>query len=307
MPPRMVRREGLQCLGLEGLAMAETQFPPPGACDCHVHVIGPKRRYPLAPDHRYTPMDAPVGQLAAMLKRLRLDRVVIVQPSFYGTDNACTLDAMAELGNARGVAVVAPDAAESEIDTLNDQGVRGLRVNVASAGGASAEATRAALNAAAAQCAIHGWHVQIFVSAQALEPLAPILSALPVDTVIDHFGLVSPAADDGARKTLLRLVESGKVWVKISGAYRMAEDYNDPRIGPLARALCAANPERIVWGSDWPHTPPHTLRPAAPETELPFQDIDPGDLLALVPRWLEDDALVHRVLVDNPARLYGFE
>jgi predicted TIM-barrel fold metal-dependent hydrolase len=287
--------------------MAGTEFPPPGACDCHVHVIGPKRRYPLSPDHRYTPVDAPVGQLAAMLKRLKLDRVVIVQPSFYGTDNTCTLDAMAALDNARGVAVLPADATESEIDTLNDQGVRGLRVNIASAGSSSLEAMRADIKAAAAQCAIHGWHVQIFVAADLLEPLAPILRALPVDTVIDHFGLLSPVADNGARKTLLGLLESGKVWVKISGAYRMADDYNDARVGALARALCAANPERIVWGSDWPHTPRHDLRGPDRDTEQPFQDIDPADLLALVPRWLEDDALVHRVLVDNPARLYGFD
>ncbi len=114
--------------------MAEAKFPPPGATDCHVHVIGPKRRYPLPADARYTPMDAPVGQLAAMLKRLGLERVVIVQPSFYGTDNTCLLDAMAELGNARGVAVLPDEVAAGELDALDDQGVRGLRVNIATYG-----------------------------------------------------------------------------------------------------------------------------------------------------------------------------
>jgi predicted TIM-barrel fold metal-dependent hydrolase len=102
------------------------------------------------------------------------------------------------------------------------------------------------------------------------------------------------------------LLEGGKTWVKISGAYRIAADPNDPRIGPLARALCAANPERIVWGSDWPHTPKHDLHKADAAAELPFQAIDTRGLLDLVPRWLEDDALVKRVLVDNPARLYDF-
>ncbi|HZD88997.1 MAG TPA: amidohydrolase family protein [Pseudolabrys sp.] len=287
--------------------MAAAQFPPPGACDCHVHVIGPKPRYPLAPDHQYTPMDAPVNELAAMLKRLGLDRVVIVQPSFYGTDNACTLDGMGAVGSAaRGVAVLPDSVAHAELDRLHGQGVRGLRVNIASDGGAALDTIKMRLEAAAAHCAVHGWHVQIFVAAEALEPLSPILRGLPVDTVIDHFGLVSPARDNGARAALLRLVESGNVWVKISGAYRMADDYRDPRIGPLARALCAANPERIVWGSDWPHTPRHDQRGPDRDVPVPFQDIDPADLLALVPRWLEDDALVHRVLVDNPARLYGF-
>ena len=125
MPPRMVRREEVQCLALEGLAMAEAGFPPSGATDCHVHVVGPKRRYPLPPEARYTPSDAPVGDLAAMLKRLGLERVVIVQPSFYGTDNACTLHAIADgLGMARGVAVLPDKVSADTIDTFTAQGIR---------------------------------------------------------------------------------------------------------------------------------------------------------------------------------------
>jgi predicted TIM-barrel fold metal-dependent hydrolase len=287
--------------------MAETQFPPPEATDCHVHVIGPKRRYPLPTDARYTPMDAPVGQLAAMLKRLGMERVVIVQPSFYGTDNTCLLDAMAELGNARGVAVLPEEVATRELDALNDHGVRGLRVNIATYGTASPEAMQRAVQTAARQAAEHGWHVQIFVPAAALEPLSPVLRASPVDTVIDHFGLLDPDAPDDTLATLLQLLDTGKVWIKISGAYRITQDPNHPGIDPVARALCAANPERIVWGSDWPHTPHHGLYNPNRAQESPFQDIDTAGLLALLPRWLQDDALVHRVLVDNPARLYGFE
>ncbi len=286
--------------------MAEAQFPPPGACDCHVHVIGPKRRYPLPPNARYTPMDAPVGQLAAMLKRLKLERVVIVQPSFYGTDNTCMLDAMAELGNARGVAVLPDTVPERELDTLHDQGVRGLRINIATFGTTPVDAMQRAIEAAARQCAQHGWHVQIFVPAVALEPLSPTLRALPVDTVIDHFGLIDPEAPGGDLATLLKLIDTGKVWVKISGAYRITTDPNNAAIDPVARALTADNPERIVWGSDWPHTPTHGLYNSDRSQESPFQDIDTAGLLALLPRWLEDDALIHRVLVDNPARLYGF-
>ncbi len=130
--------------------------------------------------------------------------------------------------------------------------------------------------------------------------------SLPVDTVFDHFGLIVPGTTDGPLRALCDLLESGKVWVKISGAYRIAADPNDIRIGPLAKTLCQANPERIVSGSDWPHTPRHDLHTGGSEVELPFQDIDTRGLLDLVPTWLEDDALVQRVLVHNPARLYDF-
>lgn len=283
-----------------------TTFPPQESCDCHVHVIGPKPRFPLPANRRYTPMDAPVGDLAAMLDRLGLARVVIVQPSFYGTDNSCMLDAMAQLKNARGVAVLPAQIPPAELDALHAQGIRGLRVNIASTGNPPIEAIKAQITAAARLCEPHGWHVQMFVDAVAIEALAPLLQSLPVDSVFDHFGLLAPGNVNSALRTLQSLLERGKTWVKISGAYRIAEDPNDARIDPLARALCAANPDRIVWGSDWPHTPRHDLHKGGSEVELPFQRIDTLGLLNLLPRWLQDDALVARVLVSNPAKLYGF-
>jgi predicted TIM-barrel fold metal-dependent hydrolase len=286
--------------------MSPSSFPPRGACDAHVHVIGPKERFPLARDRSYTPKDALAGDLKAMLARLGMARVVLVQPSFYRTDNSCMLDAMAQIESARGVAVLPAQTAEPELDDLDDKGIRGLRVNIASTGNPSVEAIKSDIAAAAALCERHGWHVQVFVSAAAVEALAPFVAALPVHTVFDHFGLIAPGTQNGALSALRKLLEGGKTWVKISGAYRIAADPNDPRIGPLARALCAANPERIVWGSDWPHTPKHDLHEADAAAELPFQAIDTRGLLDLVPHWLEDDALVKRVLVDNPARLYDF-
>ena len=287
--------------------MPDIRFPPPGACDSHVHVVGPKSRFPLARERTYMPRDALVGELAAMLNRLGLSRVVLVQPSFYRTDNSCMLDAMSQLPGSRGVAVLPPQVPDDELDALDDQGVRGLRVNIATAGGTALDQVRQDIEATARLCERHGWHVQLFVPAAAIDPLASTLRGLPVATVIDHFGLIAPGAENGALRALIGLLETGKVWVKISGAYRIAEDPNDPRIGPLARALCAANPERIVWGSDWPHTPKHTLREADPDEDLPYQEIDTHGLLDLVPRWLEDDRQVERVLVTNPRRLYGFD
>ncbi|MGN6572984.1 MAG: amidohydrolase family protein, partial [Pseudolabrys sp.] len=132
-------------------------FPPPGSADCHVHVIGPKTNFPLAKNRTYTPMDAPTAHLAAMLKRLGLDRVVLVQPSFYGTDNACMIDCMAALAGSRGVAVLADETPGSELDELHRRGVRGLRVNIATIGISSLDAMRAAIGATAKLCARNGW------------------------------------------------------------------------------------------------------------------------------------------------------
>jgi len=216
------------------------------------------------------------------------------------------LDAMAQFKGTRSVAVLPELVADDELESLHALGIGGLRVNIATAGTASLAAMRHDIGAAARLAARHDWHVQIFVPSVVIEPLAPFLLALPVDTVIDHIGLIAPGPGTGALRVLTRLLETGTIWVKISGAYRIADDWRDPRIRPLARALCAANPERIVWGSDWPHTAKHDLRRPNSEEELPFQKIDTAALLTLVPHWLEDDALVRRVLVDNPARLYDF-
>ena len=280
-------------------------FPPPNSCDCHVHVIGPKGRFPLPANRRYTPSDATATELATMLKRLGMTRVVIIQPSFYGTDNACTLDGMAQVGNARGVAVLPAQVPAAELDSLHKQGIRGIRINIATVGGAPLDEIRDKVNAAAKLAERHGWHVQLFIAAEVIEPIAPLLRTLPVDSVIDHFGLIAPGTTASPLRALQGLLESGKTWVKISGAYRIDSDPNNRQIDLLARVLCKANSERIVWGSDWPHTPPHTIQKPL-DQESPFQNIDTLGLRDLLPRWLEDGALIARVLVSNPAKLYDF-
>jgi len=280
-------------------------FPPANSCDCHVHVIGPKGRFPLPANRRYTPSDATAAELAAMLKRLGMTRVVIIQPSFYGTDNACTLDGVAQVGNARGVAVLPAQVPAAELDTLHRQGIRGLRINIATVGGAPLNEIKDKVNAAAKLCERHGWHVQLFVSADVIEPIAPLIRSLAVDSVFDHFGLIPPGTTGGPLRALQGLIESGKTWVKISGAYRISSDPKNALVDTLARALAKANPERIVWGSDWPHTPPHTIQKPL-DQESPFQNIDAVVLRDLLPRWLEDDTLIARVLVSNPAKLYNF-
>ncbi|MGE0525199.1 MAG: amidohydrolase [Variibacter sp.] len=286
--------------------MTET-FPPRGACDCHVHVIGPKATFPLARERTYTPMDAPRAALEAMLARIGLDRVVLVQPSVYGTDNACMMDAIDALGNrARGVVVLAPGTAGSELDDLHRRGVRGLRVNVASSALRGLDAVRGDFQAAAALCARNGWHLQTFAETETLVALASTIETLPVPLVVDHFGLVKPGEEDGAPARMLhRLLARGKIWVKLSGTYRIADDPIDPRIVLLAQRFADANPEQVVWGSDWPHTPAHTHKPIADDRETPYQDIDTRGLLAFT-RTCFDAAMLRGLLVDNPEKLYGF-
>jgi predicted TIM-barrel fold metal-dependent hydrolase len=235
--------------------------------------------------------------------KLGLERVVLVQISVYGFDNACMMAALDQLPNARAVAVLPDDAPGSQLDAFHRRGVRGLRLNIATSGGATLDVVRARLKATAALCARNGWHVQMFIDSDVVEALAPMMGELPVPVVIDHFGKIAPGTTNGPLKSLLRLLESGHGWVKISGAYRIADDPNDPRIDPLARRLAAANPDNVVWGSDWPHTPKH---PPQRLVEAPYQTIDTRGLLDLLPRWLKDDALIEKVLVKNPARLYDF-
>lgn len=261
---------------------------PPGACDCHVHVFGPRARYPLARDRAYTPPEAPVEGLLALQERLGLERVVIVQPSVYGTDNSCTLDALRRLGpRARGVAVIDSRTPDEALEMMKRAGVRGARVNLQTGGGDPELIVQAA-----ARVAPLGWHVQAFTRIGVLRRLEP----LPVPLVVDHFGLPESMEDVRHLASLLR---EGNTYVKLSGSHRLPID-----AGPVVRALAAANPERCVWGSDWPH--PFTRGARDPGRVQPFDPIDDAAALESLRGWVGDAALFRKILVDNPARLYDF-
>ena len=230
-----------------------------------------------------------------MLETLGLERVVIVQPSVYGTDNRCTRDAIAAFGDAaRGVAVIDADTRDDEIAALVAAGFRGTRFNLVSAGGVAARQ----IEQVAARIADHGWHLQIYATRQALSEMRGVLTSLPVEIVIDHFGRADIAAGPEAPEfhALIDLLAGGRAWLKISGAYRIDDGPAPwPQVDPLARALLTRVPDRLVWGSDWPH----------PTVTGPMPD--DGDLFDALVRWTDgDDALLQAVLVDNPARLYGF-
>jgi len=280
---------------------------PPGACDSHTHIHGDPAIYPMFPGRGYTPEPALPVEMAALHKAIHIQRVVIVTPSIYGTDNASTLYGMKARGaNARGVAVIDGKTTKSELDTMGQLGVRGIRLNLASAGTNDPAVGRQRLQAAIERMKARNWHIQMYTNLAMIVAIKDIVAASPVPVVFDHFGGAQAALgpQQAGFPDLLDLVRSGKAYVKISAAYRSSKqgpDYTD--VTPLAQALIAANADRIVWGTDWPH--PNGAGGSTTHIS-PFFQIDDGRLLNQLPVWAPDTAVRKKILVDNPARLYGF-
>ncbi len=298
--------------GIHGVTHTAPAFDvPAGACDSHVHVFGPYDRFPLAPGRKYTPGTASVEELLALQRALRLTRVVVVQASPQGTDNACLVDALQRLpaggSQARGVAVIGDATTDAELAAMHRAGVRGVRLNLATLGRHDPAVARRLLEAAAKRVAPLGWHVQTYTTPAMIAALAGAIRALPVPLVVDHFGHPEAARGPGQPgfDALVALLREGKAWVKLSAGYRVSQlaDWDDA--APLARALLDANPDACVWGTDWPH-PGGGQGPRAPEELEPFFPIDNGRALNRLRAWAGDPARLRKVLVDNPARLYGF-
>jgi predicted TIM-barrel fold metal-dependent hydrolase len=237
--------------------------------------------------------------------------VVIVQPSVYGTDNSCTLDAIRQLGTrARGIAVIDPNASDASLDDMVRVGVRGIRLNLTQAGVSDPSAALQGFRKAAERAKAHDWHIQINTNLRVIDAISSELLASPVPIVFDHFGGAQATAgvQQPGFDALVNLVKSGKAYVKISAAADLvstkAPDYDD--VVPLAKALVAANPQRILWGTDWPH-PDSRVLPSRKNTDLaPLVQTDDGHVLNLLPVWVADAAVRRTILVENPARLYGF-
>jgi predicted TIM-barrel fold metal-dependent hydrolase len=283
---------------------------PAGACDCHVHVFGDTRQFPYSPNRLYTPPAAPVADLRRLLRALHMERVVIVTPTVYGTNNDCTVDAIRQLGSrARGIAVVPPDATDSELDRLRRGGIRGVRVNLETLGVTDPSIAVKQFQLAAKQVANLGWHVQVNTRLSVVEALEDHVLRGPATVVFDHFAQADAArgVDQPGFAALVRLLKSDRAYVKISAAYRISKrepDYLD--VAPIAQTLIAANPQRILWGSDWPH-PDAVPRPGRRPADLaPPLPVDDGRVLNQLALWAPDPAIRHAILVENPARLYGF-
>ena len=269
---------------------------PSGACDCHVHIYGDPTVYPASPHSPAMPIpEATVEAYRALQARLRLERVVVVQPSAYGFDNRCTLDAVRQLGTgARGVVVLRPEVGEAELEAYTAQGARGVRFLMLEGGVTRWEE----LEPVAARVAPFGWHVQLQMDGRLLSEREIGLKHLPCPLVIDHNGkFLRPVdLDHPGFLSLCRLLDTGRVWVKTSACYETSQE-GPPRYGDVARlaqALIRRFPERVVWGTNWPH---------------PSKRREPPDdaLLDLVAEWAGGGDVLERIMVVNPAKLYDFD
>ena len=274
---------------------------PANACETHAHVFGPADKFPYTPDRSYTPPDAPLEKYLAMLDTLGFARGVLVQGSAHGRDNAAMLDALArQPKRLRGVAVADKATPNDQLRRFDRLGIRGLRFNhfyrggkLHYGGGVTIDDAEALVGALADL----GWHVQLWLDVKDLPDIATRLKSWPVPVVIDHMGRTDAHAGTGAPgfQALLRLVGEGRCWVKLSGAHRLCDDWPDyAPARPFHEALVKANPDRLVCGTDWPY--PRI------EAEMP----NAGHLLDLFNMWTPDANLRRKILVDNPAKLYGF-
>jgi predicted TIM-barrel fold metal-dependent hydrolase len=272
-------------------------LPPVGATDCHAHVFGPFDRFPLAPERHYTPSELSGERYLRMLDDIGFSRGVLVQATAHGTDCGALLHALDRGGDRlRGIALLAPDVSDEDLWAMHRRGVRGARFSRPPGELTQGSIGFEVLESLAPRLAGLGWHAQIWTPCGFLASAAPRLTTLGVPLVVDHMGYfdVSRGVTDPSFQVLLRLLGEGRIWVKL-GSFRLSKRYPDYEdVAPFHRALVAVNPERLLWGSDWPHV---SMRADMP---------DVGHLVDLFDRWTGDEALRRRILVDNPARLYGF-
>jgi predicted TIM-barrel fold metal-dependent hydrolase len=283
---------------------------PAGACDCHTHIHGDPAKFPFFAGRVYTPEPASPEEMAALHKALHIERVVIVTPSVYGTDNSATLFGIKFRGNtARGVAVIDDKTPESDLDAMAQAGIRGIRINLATSGVNDPSVGRTRLQGAIARVKARGWHVQIYTNLPLVSSIKDLVAASPVPVVFDHFGgaEASLGLEQPGWSDLTELVKSGQAYVKISGAYRLSKQAPDyPDAVPFARSLIAANADRIIWGTDWPHPNSVTPPDKKPTDLTPLFQIDDGRLFNQLAVWEPNAGVRKKILVDNPAKLYGF-
>lgn len=289
------------------LAMGAMALAPRSACDTHTHVFGAVAKFPMSPARGYTPPEASPAEMLAMHKKLGVERVVIVTPSVYGTDNAATLFGIREYGKgARGVAVIDAKTPDADLKAMAAAGVCGVRVNLGGPG-AALEGAKERLVQALDRVSGMGWHVQLYAGLNVVEAVADVILRAPVAVVIDHVAGALPAEGVGQKGfgALLRLVREGKAYVKVT--HRFLPSGTGPEYGDsvaMLRALLEANQERVLWGTDWPH-PDSGRVPGRKTTDLaPFEKVDDVAWLERFIGWL--GPAKERVLVENPGRLYGY-
>ncbi len=283
---------------------------PVGACDCHTHIFGPVEQYPYWTERTYTPADSTIEQLLNLHQSLGIQRTVIVHPSPYGTDNRRSSDAISKIGtNARGVAVIDETTTTfQDLEKLHQIGFRGARLNLETAGVADPEFALNKLRRTAKLIQPFGWHVQIFSSLHIVTELAKDIMKCEVPIVLDHFARVPvhEGLDQPKVLQLLKMLKEGNVWMKLSAPQRVSDDPDSVIVTQLARLFIEANEDRMVWGSDWPHSGAHYGKKRSKEEIEPFHLINDGHALNRLAHWAQSSELIQKILIDNPAALYDF-
>ena len=270
-------------------------FPmPSGAWDVHVHVFGPPERYSHVEKPHYTLPDGTLAQYRRLMPQVGIEKFVLVQPSYYGTDNSCLLDTLIEVGDlARGVVMIEPDISDAELKRFHRCGVRAVRLDLFKRAREPLTAIKSYIMEAAARVGALGWHLQFYAPGYVVRDLVPFFRTLQIDFVIDHMGYM--LEEDGLRSedfsALLDLLGCGHCYLKLSGAYRIAKHKGYEVVEPVAKAIVERAPERAVWGSDWPH--------------ISYSDRDTGELVSLLERWAPSESARRKILIDNPKRLFG--
>lgn len=282
----------------------------PGATDTHVHVFDPQR-FSYVQSRTYTPAAALVPDLGERHRQLGIERVVLVQPSVYGTDNTCLLDALATIGSDHGRGIAVADlrtVTRHELAAWHEAGIRGLRLNFEVRHITDVDAVADQLKKAAELVDLPGWCLQIHCGAGLLAPLASLITGSDVPVVLDHFGGLKAAdasVGSDTMRTMVDLLQSGRVYVKLSAFYRASTQQPEHAdLAPLAKALMAVRPDRLLWGSDWPHTGGGADRD--PHRIEPFRTVDLPTSLAALQSWCSGPSMFRQILVSNPAQLYGF-
>jgi predicted TIM-barrel fold metal-dependent hydrolase len=281
---------------------------PPDTCDCHTHIFGDSKQFPFSPARAYTPEPASPQDMAALHRALHVKRVVIVTPSVYGTDNSATLYGIKMRGaSARGVAVIDEKTPETDLDSMAAAGIRGIRLNLATGKQTDLPVARQRFAQAVDRIKSRRWHLQIYTGLALIAGIKDLVLASPVPVVFDHFGgmKTSLGPEQPGFADLVDLLRYGNAYVKVSGAYRastQAPDY--PDVAPYAKGLILANPDRVLWGTDWPH--PNSVPSSDVAKISPPLPIDDGRLFNQFAIWAPDPQIRRKILVDNPARLYGF-
>lgn len=283
---------------------------PDGAVDCHVHICDPMR-FPYSSNRRYTPPPATVEDLRRFHSAIQIRRTVIVLPSVYGTDNAVLLDALNQLGkDARGIAVINEKFSGQQLNELAAGGVSGIRLNLEVGKERSLKDAARKLNKTVEKIAGRNWIIQIYATLIVIAGLARCVANQPNQVIFDHFAMAEAAGGipQEGFSVVMSLMRSGKAYVKLSAPYQISkrEDYSD--ISPIAKALIAASPDRIIWGSDWPHTHGAKRGPYTKPTDIePYRNEDDLRNLRLVKTWTPDPKIRQKLFTDNPSRLFGFD